>query len=954
MDRRDLLKTAGAFGVAGWVGAPAGAWSQAIGAITSPTADTGPREVLSLNKGWRFFEGDIPFPNIQGHGLTYANAKAGQAQGGAATSFDDSEWPIVALPHDFASDQPIEADANIDQGYRKRGIAWYRNTLRFEHSDRGKSVELQLDGAATLATVWFNGTLVCHNYSGYNSAYIDLTPYLTYGDVVNSLVVRVDAQAMQGWWYEGAGLYRNAWIVKRAATHIITDGVFAHPIKDETGWLIPIEVTLNTIAKTDQDVTVISELWGDGPAPLARAETPAHVPALQNAVAHAQIRVAEPKLWSVDAPNLYRVVTRVVQGGVTLDQATTPCGFRTQHFDPDKGFFLNGQPLKIQGVCMHQDHAGVGVAVPPALIEFRLRKLKSVGCNAIRGSHNAQDKLFMDLCDRLGIMVMNENRLFNPSPDYLAELNWLVRRDRNHPCVILWSVFNEEPMQGTEAGYEMVRRMREAVRELDVSRPVIAAMNTGYYTPINVSQTLDVMGFNYNQDQYDTFHRLNPTLPMMSSEDTSAYETRGAYKEDLARHVMADNDDHCADWGEHHRQAWKAIHERPFVAGGFVWTGFDYHGEPTPFQFPSNSSLFGIFDLCGFEKAAFLIHQAQWVADRPVLGLSPHWTWPGQEGQPIKIMACSNLEEVEVLVNGTSLGKQTVDYYEMNFWSAPYQPGRVDLIGYKAGHPVARTHVETADPAVRLKITPDRPAMKGDGWDVQPFRVEAVDHRGRFMPLAQHMVTFALTGAGEIIGLGNGDPTCLEPEKGDRRSLFNGLAQVIVRAKEGGTGDLVLTANADGLQAASAKVKILAAPAPAYQAVTPPTQLVDGWLAAPASAAMPDPAARPAQGDMNSWQWFPLGTLLKPLQQAGYTLCAADFTPYSTVRRLGGSAVFALITGACAIYVDGQLVANKSDPAPSPFEAKFPPAQGPRRISVIFHTAAGETFGLGEVVQIRA
>jgi beta-galactosidase len=951
MDRRDLLKTAGALGVAGWTGVPAGVWAQDL--APSPPPAPSPREVLSLNKGWRFFDGDIPPPNIQGHGWTYANAKAGAAQGGAAASFDDSEWPVVDLPHDFVSFRPIVPDANIDQGYRKRGVVWYRNTLRFDHADRGKHVELQLDGVSTLATVWINGTLVCHNYSGYSSAYIDLTPYLTYGDVVNSLVVRVDAQTMQGWWYEGGGIYRNVWIVKRDATHIVTDGVFAHPIKDQTGWLIPIEVTLNTSSPADQDVTVISELWGDGPAPLARAEAPAHVPTLQNAVVKAQMRVADPKLWSVEAPNLYRVVTRVVQGGVTLDAVTTPCGFRTQHFDPDKGFFLNGQPLKIQGVCMHQDHAGVGVAVPAALIEFRLRKLKSLGCNAIRCSHNAQDKMFMDLCDRLGLLIMDENRLFNPSPDYLAQLTWLVRRDRNHPCVILWSVFNEEPMQGTEAGYEMVRRMREAVRELDVTRPVIAAMNSSYYTPINVSQTLDVMGFNYNQDQYDTFHKLHPTMPLMSSEDTSAYMTRGEYYDDPARHIVASYDDDCAQWGEHHRQAWKAIHERPFIAGGFVWTGFDYHGEPTPYEFPSNSSLFGIFDLCGYEKTAFQIHQAQWVTDRPVLGLSPHWNWSGREGQPIKIMACSNLDEVEVLVNGTSLGRQTVDYYEMNTWSAPYQPGRVDLIGYKAGHPVARTHVETAGPAVRLKLTPDRPAMKGDGWDVQPFRIEAVDDKGRFAPLAQNMVTFTLAGDAEIIGLGNGDPTSLEPEKGDRRSLFNGLAQVIVRAKEGSAGELVLTANADGLRSGAAKVKIVAAPAPAYQATTPPTQLVDGWLEAPASATAPDPAARPGQGDMNSWQWFPLGTMLKPLDQPGYSLVAASFTPYSRVQRQGGTAAFSLITGACTVYVDGQPIGTKTDPAPAPFEGRFPPAQGPRRITVVFHTAAGERFGLGEVVQIR-
>jgi len=953
MDRRDLLKAAGALGVMGLSSGAQTALAQAANGAAGPRPEPSDvREVLSLNKGWRFFDGDIPFPDIQGHGWTYANAKAGQAQGGASVALDDSEWAEVSLPHDFVISRPFDKTANIDQAYRKRGIVWYRNTLRFDPADHGKHIELQLDGVATLATVWFNGTLVCHNYSGYNSIYIDLTPYVTYGDAVNSLVVRVDAVSMQGWWYEGGGLYRNAWIVKRAATHIITDGVFAHPVKTTEGWTIPVEVTLNTSAGADQDVTVTSALWGDGPAPLARESVQVSVPSLEQGVGRLQLHYADPKLWSIETPTLYRVVTEVVQGGVVIDRAVTPCGFRTQRFDADKGFFLNEQPVKIQGVCLHQDHAGVGVAVPAALIEFRLRKLRQAGCNAIRCSHNAQDKAFMDACDRLGFLVMNENRVFDPAPDYLAQLTWLVRRDRNHPSVILWSVFNEEPMQGTEAGYEMVRRMRAAVHELDPTRPVTAAMSDSFFNPINVSQTLDVMGFNYHQDQYDAFHAANPHLPLISSEDTSAYMTRGIYKSDKAKHQAASYDEDCADWGEHHRQAWKAIHEREFIAGGFVWTGFDYHGEPTPYEFPSNSSLFGIVDLCGFEKAAFYIHQAQWVKDRPVLGLVPHWNWEGQEGQPIKIMGCSNLEEVEVLVNGQSIGRQSVDYYEMNHWEAPYQPGKVELIGYKGGKAVAHTQVETAGPAYRLKVTPDRPEMKGDGWDVQPFRIEAVDQHGRFVPLADNLVMFQLSDGAEIIGVGNGDPTCLEPEQGDRRSLFNGLAQVIVRAKEGASGPLTLTATADGLQSGVGKVKIIPAAAPAYQATTPATQLLDGWSSAPFAAAKPDPASRPGAGDMNSWQWFPIGALFKPQTTDGYSLCANQFWPFAKVQKQGGVVVFTRLVGACEVYIDGQLAATKTDPAGGPLRAPVPAGAVQRRVTVLFKVAAGQDYGIGGIVEV--
>ncbi|MFO1226396.1 beta-galactosidase GalA [Roseateles sp.] len=941
MKRRTLLQ-AGAAGLT-----PAASLSLAA---TGPTSG---REVLTLTQGWRFHDGDIPAPKILGHDWTYGSAKAGNAQGAAAPDYDDSDWPLVNLPHDFAASQPIEQGTNVSQGYRRRGMAWYRQSVKFDDADRGRHLELQIDGAATHATVWVNGTLVHHNYSGYNEMAIDLTPYATYGEAVNTIVVRVDAVAMEGWWYEGAGLYREVRIVKRAATHIVTDGVFAHPVKRGEGWVIPIEVTLATLADKAQPVTLECELL-DARGTHAKASTRVQVPMLRQAVAKLQIKHDKPELWSPARPHLYRVVTRVLQGGQVLDELTTPCGFRTQHFDADRGFFLNGQPLKIQGVCIHQDHAGVGVAVPPALIDFRLRRLKELGCNAIRASHNAQDRAFMDACDRLGFLVMAENRLFNPSPQYVEQqLKWLVRRDRNHPSVFMWSVFNEEPMQGTAGGYEMVRRMREVVRDLDTSRPVTAAMNDGLFTPLNVSHALDVLGFNYQQDQYDAVHAARPKLPLMSSEDTSAFMLRGYYgPRDDKRHLIPSYDDDAAPWGATHRKAWKAIAERPFIAGGFVWTGFDYHGEPTPYEWPSNSSVFGIMDLCGFEKTAFHIHQAQWVHDRPVLALVPHWNWQGREGQPVKVMVCSNLDEVGLELNGRLLGRQPVDRWTMNHWQVPYEAGTLRALGWKAGRLVAKAQVETVGAPTALRLVPDRKSLSGDGVDVVPVRVEAIDAQGRAHPLANHMVQFHIEG-GEIIGLGNGDSNSTEPEKGDRRSLFNGLAQVIVRSNAGGTGELKLTASTDGLQAASVSLALSPAAAPRQQATGTSLQVLLWWQRAPLQATAPDPQLQPPPQDMNSWQGFQAGNLLPAAASAGYVLCAINHTPYSRIRREGGWVEAPSVTGRCEVYSNGVLLGRKAEAATAPLRLRLPPGEGQRRLAFVFQVDAGEKVGLGSVVKVR-
>ena len=477
----------------------------------------GSREKLSLDKGWRFQLGDIPFAVIKGHSASYNNAKAGKAWGAAAQNYDDTSWRMLTLPHDWAVEGGYNPDANLSQGYRDRGFGWYRRTFSLSPEDNGKHLELQLDGISTYATIWVNGHVLHRSWSGYVSMYIDITPYATYGDKINTIAIRVDANPMEGWWYEGAGMYRHTWLVKRSPLHIKTDGVYANPVKKEnTNWEIPVEVSLNNSGKLATNSEVEVSLYDAKGKLVVQGKKAASVAPLGDAIVNLSLAVNSPSMWSTETPTLYTVKTVVTQNGISTDEVQTKCGFRTIRFDANEGFFLNDKHLKLKGVCNHQDHAGVGVAVPDALWEFRVRKLKEMGVNAYRCAHNPPSTEFLDVCDSLGILVMDENRNFNTSPEYASKLEWLVRRDRNRPSVILWSVFNEEPMQGTENGYEMVRRMSDFVKQLDTTRPVTAAMNGGFFTPINVSHAVDVVGFNYQINDYDKFHKANPTMKLIS------------------------------------------------------------------------------------------------------------------------------------------------------------------------------------------------------------------------------------------------------------------------------------------------------------------------------------------------------------------------------------------------------------------------------------------------------
>jgi beta-galactosidase len=913
-------------------------------------------ERLSLDQGWLFHEGDVPFPVITGHQASYDNAKAESSSGAASPEYDDASWRQVDLPHDWAVEQPFDPKANLAEGYRARGIAWYRKYFRLNPTDHGKHLELQLDGVATHCTVWINGVLSARNWSGYTSIYIDITPIAKFGAEVNTIAVQVDAVAQEGWWYEGAGIYRHAWLVKRNPIHIETDGVFANPVRNTEGkWSIPIEASLYSSDKTPANVAVESTLIDSSGKAVVSGKTQFTVQPLKESVAKFTLAVESPKLWSIDQPTLYLIRTVVRREGIVVDEVTTKAGFRTIRFDANMGFFLNDKPLKLLGTANHQDHAGVGVAVPDAIWDFRVRKLKEMGSNTYRSAHNAPAAEFLDACDRLGMLVMDENRNFGSSPEHLKQLDWMVRRDRNHPSIILWSVFNEEPSQGTEMGYEMVRRMSEKVKERDTTRPVTAAQSNSVLNQVNASQAADVAGFNYVYRDFDQYHKLYPTKPIYSSEDTSTVMTRDEYVTNPKQSILDSYDDQVLPWGLSHRDAWKQVAERPFVAGTMVWTGFDYRGEPQPLSWPAAGSSFGIMDLCGFPKAAYYIHQAQWIHDRPIVHIVPHWSWEGSDGKPIKVMVTSNADRVELRLNGKTLGEKAVDKYEMATFEVPYEPGRLEAVARNDGKEVARFAVETTGKPLGLKLIPDRTRLAGDGYDAQPVTVQVVDAQGRVVPTSESLVKFEVTGQGKIIGLNNGDPSNHEPEKGDQHKVFHGLAQVILQSASEGEGKLTLRATSEGLTAAEIAIDVsLVVPRPSVPVISNPPLVILNWKRSPVSRERPDPNQQTFDTEGNSWSDVHPGSWLVPFRDGRFVIYRARFTPRAAMQKSGGQLTLRDVTGKAKVWVDGEFVGEKTNAEKGDMIIECPARDGQRTINVLVEAeTAAAPAGLGGVVTVE-
>jgi beta-galactosidase len=752
-------------------------------------ATTGPRERLLFDFGWKFFQGhasdslrDLDFGKDQGD-----FAKSGEFKF-ATEKFDDSKWRALDLPHDWAVELPFVRDEDLQShGYKPLGrrypetsVGWYRRVFDIPKEDAGRRVAIEFDGAFRSALVFLNGYFIGRNDNGYAPFRFDVTDFLNYGSK-NYLVVRLDASFGDGWFYEGAGLYRHVWLTKTDALHLGPWESYVRPALKGAAATLSLGTVVQNQNREAGTCRVRWQIFDAVGKVVATAESaPQSVAPDSAATFTASASLASPALWSPETPNLYSAVATVESSGKPRDAERLRFGVRTAVFDPDKGFFLNGKSVKIKGTCNHQDHAGVGAALPDQLQRYRIAVLKEMGSNAVRTSHNMPTPEWVEACDRLGMMMMCETRMMSSNPEGLAQLEVMVKRYRNSPSIILWSMGNEEwTMMPQPQGVRVIDDMIARTHELDPTRPCSAAVNAVFET--HFPEQLDVMGFNYNLAAHDPWHKAHPKKACVGSETASTVSTRGIYSTDKLRNWVSAYDVNHTAWSQLTEEWWKFYAAREWLAGGFAWTGFDYRGEPTPYGWPSINSQFGIVDMCGFPKDNFYYYKAWWGSE-PVLHLFPHWNWDQREGEPISVWVHSNLDSVEVFLNGKSQGSQKVQPLTHLEWKVKYEPGVLEARGTKDGKVVLIEKRETTGEPVSIRLTPDRTEIIADGEDIAVLRAEVLDKEGRTIPTADNMIDFKVAGEGKLIGVGNGDPNCQESDKDPKRSLFNGLAQVIVQA----------------------------------------------------------------------------------------------------------------------------------------------------------------------------
>ena len=777
------------------------------------------REAIRLSEGWKFAFGHAADPAKDfGCGTEYFNyltkANSIHNEGPYAQKFSDAGWQEVNVPHDWVTTLPYAAQASHSHGYKTVGykypessVGWYRKVIAIPAEDLGKHISLQFDGIFRNARVWFNGFYLGTEPSGYATQVYDVTEYVNYGGD-NLVCVRADATLEEGWFYEGAGIYRDAWLVKTAAVSVAPFGTFVYadlqqPYASAT---LHVETEVNNGSLATQTCQVAQRLLDAEGHEVAKSDArQLTLKPKETLICQQLMQLDSPHLWSTTDPYLYKVETTIKVGETVTDVYRTTTGIRDIRFDADKGFLLNGRQLKLKGVNMHQDHAGVGAALPEALMLWRIRQLKAIGCNAYRSSHNPMTPALLDICDREGILVIDENRLSGINTEHLRLLENMIKRDRNHPSVILWSDGNEEwGMENTVQGTRIAAAMREYTRLLDPTRQSTIA-NAGGGEMI---KGLDVVGFNYIlQNDVDNRKKANPTWKIVGTEETTGCGTRGVYFNNEAQpgHMSSMNREADTDGTENRiERGWKFYDERPWAAGLFFWTGFDYRGEPNPLKYPATDSEFGILDYCGFwkDEAWYL---KSWWTDEPTLHIFPHWNLQGHEGEEIELWAYSNCDEVELTVNGKRLGRQQMPRNGHLKWKAVYQPGKVVAVGYKNGKRILTETVETTKPASKMVLKADRPAINADGLDVAVVTVEIQDAKGRIVPDACPMLTLRVEGDARLLGCGNGDPAYLgadHPKDKDckefRFPAFNGLAQVLVQSGHQ-AGSISLTCTADQL-----------------------------------------------------------------------------------------------------------------------------------------------------------
>ena len=753
---------------------------------------------------------------------------------------DDSHWRELDLPHDWAIEGPFDPKYNPHTGGLPiSGVGWYRKHFTLAAELKGKVIAIEFDGAMSNSRVWINGHELGGRPNGYIGFSFDLTPHLRYGTDDNVIAVRLAPEDESSRWYPGAGIYRNVWLEITGPTHVARWGTY-----------------ITTPEVSDASATVLIKTHIEGPAPAltletaiqdARGKTVARQSAPVTETVQAKLTVARPQRWDIESPYLYQAVSTIKQGGRVLDRYVTPFGIRTIEFDAQKGFLLNGRYRKIKGVCNHHDLGALGAAVNRRATERQLEIMKSMGVNAIRTSHNPPSPELLEFCDRMGLVVMDEAfdmwripKVKNGYSKYFdqwgeTDLRDQIRRDRNHPSVILWSIGNEIPEQRRADGWKTAKQLADICREEDRTRPVTAGFNDADQAIKNeLAAQVDIPGFNYKATRYEEFMRAHPKWIIFGSETASTVSSRGVYHLPLEKYdkqpdlQVSSYDIIAPPWAYMPDPEFAAQEKLPNLMGEFVWTGFDYLGEPTPYgsraDWPSRSSYFGIVDLCGFPKDRYYLYQSVWTT-KPMVHLLPHWNWSGREGQKIPVMAYSNGDEVELFLNGKSLGrkKRGVDTVELPvgpnisstrkftskyrlMWEVPYAPGTLRAIAFRGGAQIATDEVRTAGAPAKIALAPDRAAINADGDDLSFVTVRIQDADGNFCPLADNLVRFKVEG-GRIAAVDNGNAATVESFQAEFRKAFNGMALAIVRSERGKPGKIRVAAGSEGLQPAETIIK---------------------------------------------------------------------------------------------------------------------------------------------------
>ncbi len=776
------------------------------------------RHTEDFSKNWKFHLGDV------------TNAQK--------INLNDSDWRILDLPHDWSIEGEFKKDnpATPGGGALPGGVGWYRKTFSIAESENKKLAYVEFDGVYRNSEVWINGYYLGKRPYGYSSFQYQLTPFLKYGNEQNILAVRVDnSQQPNSRWYSGSGIYRNVRLITTETIHVDHWGTYiTTPEVSEQSATVSVRTKVKNSTEKEQAVKVKTTVLDEDGNAVAEIESGNAVPKNSVSEVSQEIAVKTPHLWTLESPHLYKAVTTIKCDGKVCDDYETTFGIRTFVFDADKGFFLNGKHVKVNGVCDHHDLGCLGSAVNKRALERQLEILKAMGCNAIRTSHNPPAPELLDLCDAMGFIVMDEafDMWKKKKTDFDYSLDWdtwhrqdltdMILRDRNHPSVFIWSIGNEIVEQWDmqdSSGTTIAQELASLVKSLDSTRPITSACNNPVpLNPLIRSGALDLIGHNYSIDKYPDFPKTFPGKKFIATETVSALATRGHYdmpSDTIRRWPIRwdipfntgnpDNTcsayDNCsAPWGSTHEETWKIIKKYDFLSGMFIWTGFDYLGEPTPYGWPSRSSYFGIIDLAGFPKDVYYMYQSEWT-DKPVLHLFPHWNW--KKGDTVDVWAYTNCQEVELFLNGQSLGtkKKTGDALHV-MWKVPFAPGTLKAVGRSGGKEILTQEIKTAGEPAKIVLEADRNAISADGKDLSFVTVKVLDEAGTLVPNADNLIHFSVSSEGRIVGVDNGLQTSHESFKAHDRRAFNGLCLSVIQSTEK-AGRITLEARSDGLKGSS-------------------------------------------------------------------------------------------------------------------------------------------------------